>query len=47
MVFNLDETFSLTKVPAFKEPFELTRRGWGTFDIPVEIVFHAKYKIPN
>ena len=48
--FELHETFKNPKKVITKKPFELSMRGWGTFDIPVTIYFkkgmvlHPGYK---
>ncbi|CDW73750.1 yeats family protein [Stylonychia lemnae] len=39
VVFTLDPSFIEDEIEIKKEPFELSKIGWGTFDIPIEIFF--------
>merc|ERR1719409_1428317 len=47
VAFHLHPTFKPSKVQLTKKPFQLTRKGWGTFDIACDVAFQnglkAKY----
>ena len=40
--FYLDESFTTPEVSKSNFPFEITRIGWGTFDITLEIFFREE-----
>ncbi|CAK93198.1 unnamed protein product (macronuclear) [Paramecium tetraurelia] len=43
--FILDETFYPDVIVVRNPPFQLTRRGWDVFSIPIEITFKPQYKL--
>ena len=38
--FQLHESFPQPVVAIYKEPFEITRTGWGMFEVGIEIMYH-------
>eukprot|EP01083_Nonionella_stella_P073385 198374_1 len=44
VTYYLHPTFHPSKCTKKKSPFELARRGWGTFTVDAKIVFHDKYQ---
>ena len=43
--FGMHPTFGCTEVVVTKNPYQINRLGWGTFEIPIKIYFH-KIKEP-
>lgn len=39
VTYGLDPTFGTTEVTVKAAPYEMTRIGWGTFDVPITIHF--------
>jgi transcription initiation factor IIF auxiliary subunit len=42
VIFSLHPTFNPSKLVLGKPPFEVRRIGWGTFNIPIKIMFNEK-----
>jgi len=46
VVYGLDPSFGATEVIVKQEPFELTKKGWGTFEVPIKIYWERWMKLP-
>jgi len=42
----LHPTFHPSKIVLTQEPFEISRTGWGTFEIDIQIQFTPSVKLP-
>ena len=45
--FELDETFGTIHNDKKQAPFELSRIGWGTFNIPISVFFRRETGIKD
>jgi hypothetical protein len=43
--FGLHPTFGTTEIDVKSAPFQMTRIGWGTFEIPIKIFWHYEFGI--
>jgi hypothetical protein len=47
VVFGMHPSFGATQIEVKAFPFQITRIGWGTFNIPITIHWHKNIKIQN
>jgi hypothetical protein len=45
VVYGLHPTFGATEIEVKEAPFELSRVGWGSFEIPIKIYFQSWMKL--